>query len=62
MVEAKKNNYVIPHSISKKLTAEDQHSLIKSFKNFDKNNDMTVDKSEFKNLLKDMGRTDVTDA
>lgn len=59
MVES--NNYEIPYSYKKYMSPEEQHAIVRSFKNFDKNKDGTVDRAEFKSLLKDMGRDDVTD-
>jgi hypothetical protein len=61
MVEANKISYEIPFTIRKHMTPEEQTAAIRSFKNFDKNNDGTIVRDEFKNLLKDMGRDDVSD-
>lgn len=38
-----------------------QHQVLRSFRNFDKSGDGVIEEGEFKSLLKDMGRTDVTD-
>ena len=59
MVDAK--NYEIPYTYRRLMTPEEQVAVIRSFKNFDKSGDGKIEQSEFKALLKDMGRTDVTD-
>jgi plastin-1 len=61
MVDAKKEVYHIPFMYKKLMTIEEQHQVIRSFRNFDKSGDGNVDSNEFKALLKDMGREDVTD-
>ena len=43
------------------MSPEEQFAVIRSFKNFDKSGDGKIEQVEFKALLKDMGRTDVTD-
>lgn len=43
------------------MSPEEQFAVIKSFKNFDKSGDGKIEQIEFKALLKDMGRTDVTE-
>jgi hypothetical protein len=53
--------YDIPFIYRKLMTPEEQTAVIRSFKNFDKSKDGVIEQGEFKNLLKDMGRTDVTD-
>ncbi len=40
--------YEIPYSYKKYMSPEEQHAVIRSFKNFDKNQDGTVDRAEFK--------------
>lgn len=36
--------------------------MVKAFKNYDKNNDGTMDASEFKNIMIDLGYRKTTDA
>ena len=55
MVDAK--NYEIPYTYRRLMTPEEQVAVIRSFKNFDKSGDGKIEQSEFKSLLKDMGRT-----
>lgn len=62
MVEKKQVVFEIPFSIRKFMTPEEQHAAIRSFKNFDKSGDGVIVKGEFRSLLNDMGRTEVTDA
>jgi Ca2+-binding EF-hand superfamily protein len=59
MVDAK--DLVIPYAYKKLMSPEEQHQVLSSFKNFDKSGDGVIEESEFKSLLKVMGRTDVTD-
>lgn len=56
-----KKTYEIPFMYRKLMTLDEQAQVIRSFKNFDKNGDGTVDSKEFKSLLVDMGRKDVSD-
>lgn len=53
--------YEIPYTYRKLMSPEEQSAVIRSFKNFDSSKDGVIEQSEFKNLLKDMGRTDVSD-
>lgn len=59
MVDAKPT-YDIPYMYRKVMTPEEQTAVIRSFKNFDKSGNGLIEQGEFQNLLKDMGRTDVT--
>ena len=45
----------------KVLGPQEQTALIKSFKNYDKNGDNTMDQSEFKNIMIDLGYRKITD-
>lgn len=44
-----------------KLGPEDQTTIIKAFKNYDKNGDGVMDESEFKNIMIDIGYRKITD-
>ena len=43
------------------LGPQDQSSLIRAFKNYDKNSDGTMDQNEFKNIMIDLGYRKITD-
>jgi len=45
----------------KVLGPQEQTALIKAFKNYDKNCDNTMDQSEFKNIMIDLGYRKITD-
>ena len=60
MVDSSKD-LEIPFMYRKLMSPEEQTAVIRSFKNFDKSGDHVIEADEFKALLKDMGRTDVTD-
>ena len=53
--------YDIPYTYKKLMSPEEQFAVIRSFKNFDTNKDGHIKDEEFKALLKEMGRTDVSD-
>jgi Ca2+-binding EF-hand superfamily protein len=61
MVEATTNQYEVPYTYRKVFNPEQVTELIKTFKNYDKNGDSKMDKTEFKAALKDMGESNVTD-
>lgn len=44
-----------------KLGPEDQSTIIRAFKNYDKNDDGVMDESEFKNIMIDIGYRKITD-
>jgi len=43
------------------ISLEDQHTYIRAFKNYDVDGNGNIDKTEFKNLMIDMGRRKITD-
>jgi len=45
----------------KVLNPTEQTALIKSFRNYDKNNDGTMDQGEFKQIMIDLGYRKITD-
>jgi Ca2+-binding EF-hand superfamily protein len=45
----------------KGLGPQEQTQLIKAFRNYDKNGDGTMDESEFKNIMIDLGYRKITD-
>lgn len=45
----------------KTLTPQDQSELIRAFRNYDKNNDGTMNEAEFKQILIDLGYRKITD-
>ncbi len=45
----------------KVLGPQDQSALIRSFKNYDKNGDGTMDQQEFKSVMIDLGYRKITD-
>jgi len=61
MVEAAKVDYTIPFAYKKIFSPQECTELVKAFKNYDKNNDGTMDSSEFKQTLKDVGHGDLPD-
>jgi len=58
MVEAQVD-YTIPFEYKKIFSPQECTELVKAFKNYDKNNDGTMDASEFKQTLKDLGHGDL---
>lgn len=50
----------IPFMYRKLMSPEEQTAVIRSFKNFDKSGDGFIETGEFANLIKDMGRTDIS--
>lgn len=44
-----------------KLGPEDQATIIRAFRNYDKNGDGVMDESEFKNIMIDIGYRKITD-
>ena len=46
----------------KSLSAQEQTELTKAFQNYDKNGDGTMDCTEFKNIMIDLGHRKTTDA
>ena len=58
---ASSDKYDIPYTYRKHFSPESCTELVKTFKNYDKNGDQKMDKSEFKAALKDMGHDEVSD-
>ena len=54
--------YAVPFEYKKFFSPENVVDLVTNFKNYDKNEDGVMDKSEFKVLLHDLGYRDLTDA
>mmetsp|Transcript_54055 Transcript_54055/g.74167 ORF Transcript_54055/g.74167 Transcript_54055/m.74167 type:complete len:115 (+) Transcript_54055:64-408(+) len=59
MVEAAAVDYTIPFEYKKIFSPQECTELVKAFKSYDKNNDGTMDSSEFKQTLKDLGHGDL---
>ena len=54
-------DYTFSRDQTKGLTAPEQTELIKTFKNYDKNADGTLNLEEFKNIMIDLGHRKTTD-
>jgi len=59
--EAKLMNLEITNEQKKTLTPQDQSECIRAFRNYDKNNDGTMDQTEFKNIMIDIGYRKISD-
>ena len=55
MVSKKSNNYEVPFKFRKHFSPEECESMVNAFKHYDKDNSGTIDKGEFKSIVKDMG-------
>ena len=53
--------YEVPYAYTKHFNPESVTQLVATFKGYDKNKDGKMDKTEFKQALKDMGESNVTD-
>ena len=60
MVQASES-YEVPFKFRRYFTTEQVTEMVNSFKSYDTNSNGNIDKQEFKNALKGMGHTDVTD-
>ena len=54
-------SYEVPYTYTKHFNPESVTQLVNTFKGYDKNGDGKMDKTEFKQALKDMGEANVTD-
>ena len=54
-------SYEVPFNIAKHFTPEEQSMIRNTFKNYDNDSNGTIDLSEFKQVLKDMGQGEVTE-
>lgn len=59
--ETKLVNLEFTNDQKKVLTPQDQSECIRAFRNYDKNNDGTMDDAEFKNIMIDIGYRKITD-
>jgi len=61
MVEATPANYEVPFTYRKFFNTEQVTEMVNAFKSYDTNSNGSIDVVEFKNALKGMGHSDVTD-
>ena len=64
MVEAQpaeQNTYEVPFTYRKYFNTEQVTEMITAFKGYDTNGNGSIDAAEFKNALKGMGHTDISD-
>jgi Ca2+-binding EF-hand superfamily protein len=54
--------FVFTNDDKKHLSPQEQSAFIRAFNNYDKNQDGTMDDSEFKNIMIDLGYRKITDA
>lgn len=59
--EPAKQSYDVPFTYKKHFTPEQCTEMTSAFKNYDENQDGTIDSKEFKNALKNMGHDSYTD-
>lgn len=61
MVEANVSNYEVPFTYRKFFNTEQVTEMVNAFKSYDTNANGSIDVVEFKNALKGMGHSDITD-